>query len=437
MKEAKVDYIKLEDEWKNILRKIYIEEEFNDKLILECKATDKEVAKIEERLEIKIPLIFKKILMEFSKKVSFSWNLSKQMNLPYRFREISHGLIEWDIDKLEYIKNDEYSETLNEILVINDVLNGDIIGIKMDNISESIVYWNHEEDTLNILACNFEEYIINMTKVFGIGNEIWQYESCLDENGINIDLEYTQNWINWFNNFLSFKSDDNFQDLKKLLNFFEYNNYLVPKILINFSKYTKKEILKEILLKLNEVDENQKKIFYQIIAEVLNTFAEEWVESLWNKNEINEEMRSYLTSKCIKENGMEKVIKFIEEKYDFNEIKYQSLIHLKYFGRSEIIDWMIKYTDGIVTKDDWYVLFAISNPTWSQIKEWMGKNKKAKLVAFNAINYMIDYGVNLKIKNAPNKEEVCIYLEEQKKIEILSTKIKLYEKLINNIDKIL
>jgi hypothetical protein len=437
MKEAKVDYIKLEDEWKNILRKIYIEEEFNDKLILECKATDKEVAKIEERLEIKIPLIFKKILMEFSKKVSFSWNLSKQMNLPYRFREISHGLIEWDIDKLEYIKNDEYSETLNEILVINDVSNGDIIGIKMDNISESIVYWNHEEDTLNILACNFEEYIINMTKVFGIGNEIWQYESCLDENGINIDLEYTQNWINWFNNFLSFKSDDNFQDLKKLLNFFEYNNYLVPKILINFSKYTKKEILKEILLKLNEVDENQKKIFYQIIAEVLNTFAEEWVESLWNKNEINEEMRSYLTSKCIKENGMEKVIKFIEEKYDFNEIKYQSLIHLKYFGRSEIIDWMIKYTDGIVTKDDWYVLFAISNPTWSQIKEWMGKNKKAKLVAFNAINYMIDYGVNLKIKNAPNKEEVCIYLEEQKKIEILSTKIKLYEKLINNIDKIL
>lgn len=432
-----MDYIKLEDEWKNILRKIYIEEEFNDKLILECKATDKEVAKIEERLEIKIPLIFKKILMEFSKKVSFSWNLSKQMNLPYRFREISHGLIEWDIDKLEYIKNDEYSETLNEILVINDVLNGDIIGIKMDNISESIVYWNHEEDTLNILACNFEEYIINMTKVFGIGNEIWQYESCLDENGINIDLEYTQNWINWFNNFLSFKSDDNFQDLKKLLNFFEYNNYLVPKILINFSKYTKKEILKEILLKLNEVDENQKKIFYQIIAEVLNTFAEEWVESLWNKNEINEEMRSYLTSKCIKENGMEKVIKFIEEKYDFNEIKYQSLIHLKYFGRSEIIDWMIKYTDGIVTKDDWYVLFAISNPTWSQIKEWMGKNKKAKLVAFNAINYMIDYGVNLKIKNAPNKEEVCIYLEEQKKIEILSTKIKLYEKLINNIDKIL
>ncbi len=437
MKEAKVDYIKLEDKWKNILRKIYIEEEFNDKLILECKATDKEVAKIEERLEIKIPLIFKKILMEFSKKVSFSWNLSKQMNLPYRFREISHGLIEWDIDKLEYIKNDEYSETLNEILVINDVSNGDIIGIKMDNISESIVYWNHEEDTLNILACNFEEYIINMTKVFGIGNEIWQYESCLDENGINIDLEYTQNWINWFNNFLSFKSDDNFQDLKKLLNFFEYNNYLVPKILINFSKYTKKEILKEILLKLNEVDENQKKIFYQIIAEVLNTFAEEWVESLWNKNEINEEMRSYLTSKCIKENGMEKVIKFIEEKYDFNEIKYQSLIHLKYFGRSEIIDWMIKYTDGIVTKDDWYVLFAISNPTWSQIKEWMGKNKKAKLVAFNAINYMIDYGVNLKIKNAPNKEEVCIYLEEQKKIEILSTKIKLYEKLINNIDKIL
>lgn len=432
-----MDYIKLEDEWKNILRKIYIEEEFNDKLILECKATDKEVAKIEERLEIKIPLIFKKILMEFSKKVSFSWNLSKQMNLPYRFREISHGLIEWDIDKLEYIKNDEYSETLNEILVINDVSNGDIIGIKMDNISESIVYWNHEEDTLNILACNFEEYIINMTKVFGIGNEIWQYESCLDENGINIDLEYTQNWINWFNNFLSFKSDDNFQDLKKLLNFFEYNNYLVPKILINFSKYTKKEILKEILLKLNEVDENQKKIFYQIIAEVLNTFAEEWVESLWNKNEINEEMRSYLTSKCIKENGMEKVIKFIEEKYDFNEIKYQSLIHLKYFGRSEIIDWMIKYTDGIVTKDDWYVLFAISNPTWSQIKEWMGKNKKAKLVAFNAINYMIDYGVNLKIKNAPNKEEVCIYLEEQKKIEILSTKIKLYEKLINNIDKIL
>lgn len=188
---------------------------------------------------------------------------------------------------------------------------------------------------------------------------------------------------------------------------------------------------------MNEVDENQKKIFYQIIAEVLNTFAEEWVESLWNKNEINEEMRSYLTSKCIKENGMEKVIKFIEEKYDFNEIKYQSLIHLKYFGRSEIIDWMIKYTDGIVTKDDWYVLFAISNPTWSQIKEWMGKNKKAKLVAFNAINYMIDYGVNLKIKNAPNKEEVCIYLEEQKKIEILSTKIKLYEKLINNIDKIL
>lgn len=165
MKEAKVDYIKLEDEWKNILRKIYIEEEFNDKLILECKATDKEVAKIEERLEIKIPLIFKKILMEFSKKVSFSWNLSKQMNLPYRFREISHGLIEWDIDKLEYIKNDEYSETLNEILVINDVSNGDIIGIKMDNISESIVYWNHEEDTLNILACNFEEYIINMTKV--------------------------------------------------------------------------------------------------------------------------------------------------------------------------------------------------------------------------------------------------------------------------------
>ncbi len=432
-----MDYIKLEDEWKNILRKIYIEEEFNDKLILECKATDKEVAKIEERLEIKIPLIFKKILMEFSKKVSVSWNLSKQMNLPYRFREISHGLIEWDIDKLEYIKNDEYSETLNEILVINDVSNGDIIGIKMDNISESIVYWNHEEDTLNILACNFEEYIINMTKVFGIGNEIWQYESCLDENGINIDLEYTQNWINWFNNFLSFKSDDNFQDLKKLLNFFEYNNYLVPKILINFSKYTKKEILKEILLKLNEVDENQKKIFYQIIAEVLNTFAEEWVESLWNKNEINEEMRSYLTSKCIKENGMEKVIKFIEEKYDFNEIKYQSLIHLKYFGRSEIIDWMIKYTDGIVTKDDWYVLFAISNPTWSQIKEWMGKNKKAKLVAFNAINYMIDYGVNLKIKNAPNKEEVCIYLEEQKKIEILSTKIKLYEKLINNIDKIL
>ena len=69
-----------------------------ENLKIEEPASKNEILEIEKKIRKKLPSEYKEVLMNFSKKVSFSYHLN--IEAPEEFREIFSGEIFWDINKI-------------------------------------------------------------------------------------------------------------------------------------------------------------------------------------------------------------------------------------------------------------------------------------------------------------------------------------------------
>ena len=439
-------YSELIKKWEMILDKVVL---FNGEvyeLSISEPATEEELILKEKELGMKIPHSFREVLLSFSKRVNFRWHMPDKVNIPKEFGGIFSAELSWDIEYFENlnelaesIEDDEIEDCgLKDKLQISETGNGDIITL---DIEGKVIYWDHETCETTYLAENFMEYLYKMTELYGIGKEIWQYEFCIDENGINIENSGVKRWQEWFESFVFISQKENRKTVYDLIKYVEYTGCVTDDILNEFEQYKKEDVLKIIKTKIDKASEKEKEVFYEITACYLGTFAKEWVEELWEELSEIPETRSYLTIKCLEKAGTEKVIKYVEELFKKEGIRdYIAKEHLAFAEDELVIKWLKQYISEKTNKSEWYYLYAMSKPSWETIEEWINEGGRYKMVALNALEYMSKRNPKrakiYKIVKPYSKERMVNFLEEAKNKEILESKKTVYNLIIEKLDMI-
>ncbi|MCY8957420.1 SMI1/KNR4 family protein [Bacillus cereus] len=167
-----------------------------------------QIIQVEEKLGIKLPNSFKKVLLEFSGNFSLRWFLPDDVELPNEFTDIFCGTPHWSLESLsEFEKerkglvdevfsniDDEYDVVWHNKLAFCEVGNGDYLAFDMkDDIDAPIIYLSHDDGEGHgyKIANNFIEFIENWSRVAFVGCEDWQWLPFTTsfESGINPDDE--------------------------------------------------------------------------------------------------------------------------------------------------------------------------------------------------------------------------------------------------------
>lgn len=270
----------------------------------------------------------------------------------------------------------------------------------------------------------------------------------LDEHALNPNSTAAVKWRHWFDTFTMLSKDkDRNNNLDKLIKFILCSGEIKQTELKALKKFDTNIVFNKVQECIKEVDESHREILYRIIGEAVVEHASDWVRSLWNNPmDINLKYRSYLTAKCLPTaEGLERVIYYVESQFNNSVKDHIAKEHLCHFRNYRVIDWMKGYISKGTTNDNWYSLFACSEPTWKQVKEWLENGGKFRMVAINALEYMIRswnsnpayIQGNYKITNPPSKDEVLLVLEKVKSEEILNSKKKVYDMIIDHIDYLL
>jgi len=441
--------------WKEILQKVTDFGGNAKELIIESCATKEEIEEKEKSLGFALPSSFKEILMYFSRHAEFRWSLPENANLPDVFREIFSGEIGWNIDWIEDLTAfgsqieayDGIDSALKNKLKFFNVRNGDLLAFDMESsqTEPNVVYWSHEGEGVLFLAESFLSYLSKLTDLYGIGSEIWQMEPFMEEYGLNSNGENANKWKYWFDTFAALSIEDAERDLESLIQYIEYHRTLEKRELNALEAYNKNDVFQTVMARLQRVDESQKEILIRVIGESVGPFASHWVKSLWKEEtKIKPEHRSYLTSRCFPvEEGLSKVTAYVENLFVEKISSYKAKKHLCWFRNDKILEWIKGYISSTTTKEEWYDLFACSNPSWDDIEEWFLLGEKYRRIAINALEYMVDswnstyIKGNYKICNPPEKKQVLCFLEKEKEKETLNIKKRIFEKIIQNIDFIL
>lgn len=167
-----------------------------------------QIIQVEEKLGIKLPNSFKKVLLEFSGNFSLRWFLPDDVELPNEFTDIFCGTPHWSLESLsefekerkdlvdEFFSNldDEYDVVWHNKLAFCEVGNGDYLAFDMkDDIDAPIIYLSHDDGEGHgyKIANNFIEFIENWSRVAFVGCEDWQWLPFTTsfESGVNPDDE--------------------------------------------------------------------------------------------------------------------------------------------------------------------------------------------------------------------------------------------------------
>lgn len=177
------------------------------------KATNEQIAIVEQKLGYSLPESFKRVMIEFSSSVSFSWYLPDGFRLPDELKGIFSGQCNWNIDEIIEIDNeredwvkecfpdvdDEYDRVWHNKLAFMKVPNGDFIAFDLDYSPDSpIVYLSHDGCDTNgyVLGENFIDFIDNWSLVGCPGTEDWQITPFIESPTSGIDPQCA-NAIKW------------------------------------------------------------------------------------------------------------------------------------------------------------------------------------------------------------------------------------------------
>ncbi len=181
-------------------------------------ATEQELQQVEERLGVQIPNGFRQLLQNCSKQVSIYWSLPDEAILPIELLDTPSGEFGWSLKALDFPyfgENDESYE--QQYLQFFTAGNGDALLLKLDD--ETVWYWSHEEDELDLLAASFHSYVDNMTALGCIGVDCGQHRQFCSENGLDIELASSQVWLTWLEQYLSSNLQQAQSSLESLLHY--------------------------------------------------------------------------------------------------------------------------------------------------------------------------------------------------------------------------
>lgn len=440
------DFNRLKTKWEQVIFKIKENDGCIHELTIENPASLDEITAKENELNVNLPSSYKMALSQFSKSLHFYWSFSDETIVPNDFREIFSGSIHWNIDDLEdltkvadeFLKQDgeDWAFNLRNKIGFAHSGNGDIYAFDMNAHGEDkpVVYWEHEEDKVTYLADSFIDFLEKITELHCIGDEIWQFEYFINENGLNTESELAVKWKTWFENFTQTKLEYVKHDIGSLIDYVLYHGNISEDTKEVFLNFDKQDIFDSVLIRLNEVNDHEKKALYFIIGELLGEFASDWVRSLWSIERVDSRILAYLSSRCLKHNeGLKLTYAYLENNCPDKINGYDAYYHLHHFSNANVIDWMKVHVRFPVT-EGWDSLYATSKPSWNSIKEWLSLEKEHETTIIHALDKMIEHD-DCKIKDAPSRNEFLNTLTSLRDRQILKKKKEILDNVIDNINR--
>lgn len=205
-----MDYKKIEQQLRKLVQ-VY-EKICNDMDVdfqVEPPATESEIQRAEQQLNVKLPVEIRDFFLKFSKNCELNAYLPDSFELPDElcgifsatFRISLDEIVEAELSRGDWQtecfpdEEDEYDRVWHNKLGLMTVGNGDVIALDIgsDSGEVPVVYLSHEGDESHgcILGKTFNDYFEALILVGACGNEDWQIlPFCNDmESGIDPNCE--------------------------------------------------------------------------------------------------------------------------------------------------------------------------------------------------------------------------------------------------------
>jgi hypothetical protein len=174
-------------------------------------ATVQDVVEIERRIERDIPQALRRVLLEQSAGLRFSWTVERRAPVPKIFRNDLAGSIELTLSELptdmvnwfgwrdafeypeEYgLPTDLTVQDYEELFPLVAAVNGDqiVVADPTNNPSDAVMYLNHEAGDFNfvILADTLEDFLNTWIPLGCPGPEWWELAPFIDTKTLKLSL---------------------------------------------------------------------------------------------------------------------------------------------------------------------------------------------------------------------------------------------------------
>jgi hypothetical protein len=159
--------------------------------------------------------------------------------------------------------------------------------------------------------------------------------------------------------------------------------------------------------------------------------------SKWEENKLNSETLAILALKTLpEEEALKLVTAFLEKKYIPKIDGISAWRHLRYFRSRKIIAWMeskVSFPIG-----GWDYLFFESVPDWQDIQKWAELGAQYEVALVQGLKYFVEKSLSQDIPKPltlPTKNKFLKFLTALKEKQIMTTKAKIIESVIFNIEK--
>src|SRR5688572_26436323 len=161
-------------------------------LIVREPVGETRVTEVERRIGVDLPASFRRVLLEFSSEVEFSWFAPDGHDFPKPFNQIFCGGCSWSLNALPEIQesvqgwiaqvfpnpNDAYDRVWHDKLGFLKVGNGDVLAFDLGPASRgAVVYLSHDDGEGHgcRLGSDFEDFITRWSELGCPGAEDWQW----------------------------------------------------------------------------------------------------------------------------------------------------------------------------------------------------------------------------------------------------------------------
>ncbi|MDD9944203.1 MAG: SMI1/KNR4 family protein [Myxococcales bacterium] len=177
----------------------------------------REVERVEADLGRPLPQSLRAVVLGFSRKVSFRWQLPDDTERPEEFAEIFAGEVGWNLGELVELERsrkgwieacfpdaqNEYDAIWHGKLAFFSIANGDMLAIDEVIDGSPVIYLSHDDGDGHgqALGANFADFVTRYSRLGCPGAEDWQwlpFHTCQHGSLLDPDSASAQRWQSWF-----------------------------------------------------------------------------------------------------------------------------------------------------------------------------------------------------------------------------------------------
>ncbi|KDN59190.1 MULTISPECIES: hypothetical protein [Exiguobacterium] len=174
-------------------------------------------------------------------------------------------------------------------------------------------------------------------------------------------------------------------DVEALLSFAVTRWYVEDEVISALKQHDALELLDALKTRYEQTPNlDVKARLLEIVADVIQTPAADWVRSLWH--DVDVELLDSLASATATSLPTEEGLKRVYDKLDAiepKELPSVAFLCLYRFRSPDVLDWIESNCDAF--DSNWARLAAVSMPTWHRMNAWLERGRPFSLVALEAM----------------------------------------------------